>query len=384
MESRREYLIGRISDLLRSRGMKVSQPEQAFGSVKADLVCRSGSSNLLVECKAMNLYRASDFRAAIGDAILRFQRLDPAERRHGSRLMLAFLLQRMSRKAVDDLHEYAVDYLPDLQWAVIAEDGSGFAHIGEHDERRSVPPHPGALHREPIGSRASLFSPNNQWLFKVLLLSGMDPRYWGGPSRRPEGIGELAEISGVPQPSVSTFVNRAEQEGFLKRGPKGFVIRHHQELLDDWSYALKNRARRAIGLRFLYPNESEEKFLRNLRSHCQKQGAVPVVVGGQLGCHLLGLGHSNVRKVRLYAAGEVEKVLSALDLVEEKSEYAQLSLLIQPARDSVFRCAVRVDHVPVCDVLQCYFDVRFSYARGREQADYLYERILQPHSEEAG
>jgi len=384
MESRREYLIERISDRLRSRGMKVSPAEpHPSGPGWADLVFGGGSSDLLVECKVMSLYRSSVFRAAIGDAILRFQHMHGAKRRRGRRLMLAILLQRMSRRAIGDLREYSREYQPDLQWAVIAEDGSGIVQSGGEEERISGPPLPGARHRDSLGSRGDLFSPNNQWLFKVPLLSGMDARYWGGPSHRPEGNGELAELSGVPQPSVSAFVRKAEREGFLKRRHGELVIRHHQELLDDWSHALKNRGRRAIGLRFLYPDEPEEEFMGKLRSYCQEQDAMPVAIGGHLGCHLLGLGRSNVRKARLYAGKAFEEVLSALDLVEDDSESSPLSLLVQPSRDSVFRCAVDVEGVPVCDVLQCYFDVRFSYARGREQADYLYERILQPHFEGA-
>lgn len=207
MESRKQYLIGRISDLLRARGLKVSQAKPPVGSVRADLVCLSGSSELLVECRAMSLYRASDFRAAIGDAILRFRHERGAKRGRRSSLILAFLLRRMSHKAEGDLREYAGEYLPELQWAVLAEDGSGIVHVGDHEERVSGPLFQGVVQRDSFGSwasanwagnswmsggwasgsRASLFSPNNQWLFKIILLSGMDPRYWGGPQQRPRG-----------------------------------------------------------------------------------------------------------------------------------------------------------------------------------------------------
>jgi hypothetical protein len=359
--------------------------EQPDERVRPDMVCRSGNSELIVECKAMNLYRASDFSAAIGDAILRFQHRDRGSRPVQSRLLMAFLLQRMSRKAEEDLQEYARIYLPDLQWIILAEDGSGVIHLDEHDERVSVSPLRDAVRPEYGADRGSLFSPNNQWLFKVLLLPGMDSNYWGGPSRKPDSVSELADFAGVPQPSVSAFVSKAEQEGFLKRDSKGFVVQHHQELLDDWGYALKNRARHAIGLRFLYPSEPEEKFLRNLRSYChdRKDGrdSVRVAIGGHMGCHLLGLGRSNVRQARLYAEGGVKDVLSALDLVEGPAASAQLSLVVRPNSGFVFRGAVESNGVWVCDVLQCYFDVRFSYARGREQADYIYERVLQPHFE---
>jgi len=189
----------------------------------------------------------------------------------------------------------------------------------------------------------------------------------------------------VSQPSVSAFASKCEQEAVLKRDSRGFVLQHHQELLDDWAYALKSRSRRAIGMKSLYPGEPEENLLHKLRAHCHRRKDSPapvhVAVGGNLGCHLLGLGRSNVRQARLYAEGNAEDILSALDLVEEPGESAQLSLIVRRNGSAVFRGAVDKDGAPVCDVLQCYFDVRFSYARGKEQADYLYERILQPHFE---
>jgi hypothetical protein len=114
----------------------------------------------------------------------------------------------------------------------------------------------------------------------------MDSRYWGAPSSKP---------------SVSSFVNLAEREGFLKRESGGFVIQNCQELLDDWGFAIKSKARRAIGLRFLYPGESEEKFLHRLRLYCRNRkesaNSVLVAVGGHLGCNLLGLGRSNMRQM---------------------------------------------------------------------------------------
>ena len=100
-----------------------------------------------------------------------------------------------------------------------------------------------------------------------------------------------------------------------------------------------------------------------------------------MGCHLLGIGRSNMRHVRLYAEGGIKELLSAFDLVEEPEALAQLSLIVRPQNGSALRGAVDVDALWVCDVLQCYLDVRFSYARGKEQADYMYERILQPYFE---
>ena len=369
MESRQQYLIDKISNIMQSRGLRNYREAGNDKGPRADLVFHEGNSELFVECKAMNLYRAADFRAVIGDAILRFRHNKPNACSAKERLMIAFLMQRMSRKAEADLKEYAHNYFPGLQWIILAEDGSGVIHLGEQEERVSVAPLEDRIHRDHGADRGSLFSPNNQWLFKVLLLSGMDSKYWGGPSKRPNSVSELANVAGVPQPSVSSFVKMAKQEGFLKEDGKGFLVQHHQELLDDWGHALKNRMRYAKGLRSVYPNEPVDNILLKLRSYCRNSHndsvSVRIALGGHMGCHLLGLGRSNMQQVRLYAEGGVKGLLSALDLVEEPEAAAQIVLVVQPKNASVFRGAVEVDGVRVCDILQCYFDVRFSYARGK-------------------
>lgn len=173
---------------------------------------------------------------------------------------------------------------------------------------------------------------------------------------------------------------------YYRYDPKNsFVIQNHQELLDDWGYALKNKMSKAIGLRHLYPDEQEEIFLKKLRNYYRSGAANvksgPIAVGGHLGCQLLGLGRSNVRQARLYSDRSIEDLLQALDLVIDKSESPQMSLVVQAGDKPVLRSVVQANGIPVCDILQCYFDIRFSYARGKEQSDYIYEHILQPHFE---
>ena len=42
------------------------------------------------------------------------------------------------------------------------------------------------------------------------------------------------------------------------------------------------------------------------------------------------------------------------------------------------------DGLCVCDILQCYLDVRGSRARGQEQADYIADNILLPYFRSEG
>jgi hypothetical protein len=73
--------------------------------------------------------------------------------------------------------------------------------------------------------------------------------------------------------------------------------------------------------------------------------------------------------------------MDALELVPAADGAVSLALIADDLPDSVHRGCVMVEGVPVADALQCYLDVRPSYARGREQADFIFERVLRPHFE---
>jgi len=112
-------------------------------------------------------------------------------------------------------------------------------------------------------------------------------------------------------------------------------------------------------------------------------GTGEVVVGGHRACHLLALGRSNIESVRLYVDGAAE-ALKRLDLVGTDEDPAILEIVEPKAKDSVFKGSARADGLPVADVLQLYLDLRSSPARGIEQSDFLFERVLEPHFRESG
>ena len=240
--------------------------------------------------------------------------------------------------------------------------------------------------RIPAGpNRAGLFSPKSQWLWKLLLMPGMDRRYWGGPQQKPRSVNELAELSHVSQPSVSSFISRAEEAGFVRRVSSGFVVERHLELLEDWVYAIKHGRREELPLQFVYPDESEEQWLKKVRSFCQpperEHSIPPLVIGSHLACHLAGFGRSNVRLPWLHANGKQAEIMAALDLADADSGSARLFLVVPSSPESVWGGFVWADGVPLGDILQCYLDVRLSHARGMEQAELIMDRILRPHFE---
>jgi hypothetical protein len=384
---KQQYLLDRVKAWLGEKGYKFGHsPDNMASSLDfAAAFKKQGDVPLIVEVRIMNAYRSREFRALVGDAILRNLHGDSGSKGEG-RLLLAVLLKRMSPIVVKDLQDYAKRYLPSLNWLVMDEFGQGNACLDSHEESFALPD---ALRRQVDNrmsvSRGNLFSPKNQWLLKILLLAGLDRRYWGGPSRLPQSINELASISGVSQPSVSVFVMNAERAGFLKRSRDGFQILRCQELLDEWFYAVKNRRHSEIGVRSLYGEEPGEVFSSKIRAFCQKavnEGAGPaLVVGHHLACHLLKLGRSNVRFAKIYANRPVEGIMSALDLARDESADPQMILAVPPVSQPVLAGHVGCEGIPVCDVLQCYLDVRSSLARGNEQAEFILEKILMPHFE---
>jgi hypothetical protein len=384
MERREEYLVGLLDSVLRKRGYG-RRSEPVVGPLeRIDAAYRHpGGGGLIVECKRPHRYRAEEFRGLVGDAILRFQKAAPPA--PGGRLMLAFLLARMSRNAERDLREYAGRFMPELQWLLLAEDGRGRMRLDGRDEDVEADEPLRRCDDAPVGlSRAGLFSPNAQWLWKLLLMPGIDARYWGGPQQRPGSINELAGLARVSQPSVSSFISRAEAEGFVGRLRSGFAVHRHRELLDDWVHAVKHGRKEVQPLRFVYPDEPEEKWLGKLRSFCGPQGGPsrpPLVVGSHLACHLLGMGRSNVRLPWLHAGGKPAEIMAALDLAPAERGEGRVSLVVPSSPASVFGGLVWADGVPVCDALQCYLDVRLSAARGLEQSEAIMDRILRPHFE---
>lgn len=377
MRSVAEKLESRVDDVLRRAGFKPADRQR-----ECALYLRNGDC-YAVEAKSVSLYRSSDFRAMIGDAILRFRVSSPS-----APLLLAVRFGRMGGRAEADLLEYAKSYAPDLCWLLIPDKGDAILHLaGQVDQaiQCDIPADSNSVPKQVSGSR-SLFSPKSQWLWKLLMMPGIEGRYWNGCESRPRSVSELAMLSGVSQPSVSSFLGRAERLGFVKRDAGRLTVINHRELLEDWVYASKHMRRQVFGVRPLYKEPSDEALLRQIREYCsrsqQDKAVPPVVVSSHLACHLLGLGRSNQRTAQLHVAGSsVSEVMEALDLVPAAERQATLEIVNDGLSDSVHRGCVRVDGVPVADALQCYLDVRLSHARGYEQSEYIYDRVLRPHFE---
>lgn len=374
MNDKKEYLLNQLSGWLREQGLQPQMMPSGYDPLRPDMMVDCESGQVVVEVKVAHAYRSKVFPALVGDAILRARYANPQ-----AALLLAFLLNKINSKAVEDIERYADQFCPDLSWFLLDESGSGIVSL--HGVRSEIAVESYVGGRSPVSApspvRGGLFSPSNRRLLRMLLLPGIDARYWGGPYERPDGVGNLAQACGVSQPKASAFLKLFEGTGYVRREKGALMVIRHEELLDEWFFALKQERHCLAPVRSMY-GDSADKVVERLRTRHSAKDKPDIVVGHHLGCHLHGLGRSSAKSAMLYIGEHVDSVMRQLDLVGDASDSPGL-WLVQRDYEAVRQGAVMVDGIQVCDILQCYLDVRGSKARGREQADYIAENILLPH-----
>lgn len=374
MNSKEQYLLDSVSRWLAKQGFESQSEPSGYAPLRPDLIVNGPSGSLVVESKVAHAYRSKVFPALVGDAILRARHAEPQPG-----FLLAFLLRKLNKKAVSDVERYAQEFCPELNWFLLDERGEGVAELsGVRLEFSLAPYSHGVAARSGASSvRGGLFSPGNRHLLKMLLLPGIDPRYWGGPEVRPGAVVKLAKACGLSQPKASSFVKQFEEAGYIRRVEGALKVVRHEELLEDWYFALKQERGDLHPVRSMY-GDPLEKIMSRIKSRYRQRNKPDVVVGSHYACHAHGIGRSSVMSGMLYVGASGASVMEALDLVDDESGSAAVWLVSRDF-EAVRLGSVVADGLPVCDILQCYLDVRGSRARGQEQADYIAENILLPH-----
>ena len=382
------FAASKVQGALIDLGFVIEREPVVEGGQRADLLARRGDQSYLVEVKHQAPFRRAQFLGAVAHGILEL--LDWGKRAPECKPLLAVWVERAKPNAAPEFEAYLRQHAPDLDWLIV--DAKGWRKWKIGDDQGEA----GGKGREDIHGLSSLpaksnpFAPRNQWMLKLLLLPGLDERYWGGPSRQPASISALAEAAQVAKSHAWNLVALLERSGSLRRQGDHFLFPGLRRLLEDWCAFVRLRPDKVIGAKPVHPERKPDKAVARLLARLARRplavaepGAAEVVVGGHRACHLLALGRSNIESVRLYVDGAAE-ALKRLDLVGTDEDPAILEIVEPKAKDSVFRGSARSDGLPVADVLQLYLDLRSSPARGVEQSDFLFERALEPHFRKSG
>ena len=269
-------------------------------------------------------------------------------------------------------------YAPNLWWLVADGHGSLVAHLPSGDEEEI-----GDLHspRSGYASAKLSFGDLDQWLLKVLLFARPQAAGWGGPRGPIRNLAQLAKLAAVSPPLVYRWAAAMERSGYLaKRMGRVPVLANLDALLGEWRGRYRVSDNNPIPCSSVFGEHADEsfrdEFLNRLRH--LSDSAPPCALTGHQACRLYHLKHSDARSIHLYYSGEPSVLMEALQLVPSDNPAAPVVLLQPRHRRSVFGGVSRLDDVPVCDILQVYLDLYHLPDRGREQADFVYERILAP------
>jgi len=379
-----------VADLFRRAGWEVLRQPQVQG---ADLIIVSGDRRYVVELKRSSEGRRDRLIPLLSQAILQVQAAK--QRLPKSAVPVAVIAaNRIPNSVAEQLKEFAKQHAPDVAVGIIDLEGfrafQGFG-LERFNAERAVP----SLASLPQSRLpVHLFSDLNQWMLKVLLAPRISESLLSAPRERYQSAAHLARAAGVSVMSASRFVRQLSNEGFLDDRKGRLRLVRLEELLERWRAASQNSVRE-IHARWiirggktqlrsaagLYASRMDQKSVSLKRSGKPQRISSPprICVGLFAAAELLGIGFVRGVAPHLYLERVDPEALKQLGLSLENAERnPDVQLRIPENRQSIFRPAVRHAGVPVSDIVQLWLDVASHPARGKEQAEQIWKKVLGP------
>jgi hypothetical protein len=368
----------------RKAGWKV---QSESGSGRADLLLRRGQHQYAAELKFGAESRRDRLIPLLAAAILESQ----ADARDSRARPLALVsASRLSEAVMRELFDYALRVAPDVAVGFVDLEGRVEMRGAELEELDRRPKASVALKRPAVADQPlDPFSDLNQWMLKVLLAHRLPAELLKAPRAHAANGAQLAAVANVSAPSASRLLRHLNDRGFLDEFAPLRLVRV-QELLRQWKAAYV-RPPRELKMRWLIPGKPDQ-LLQALRRYEARRHAHDDPDKSPRGNRLpraclalfsaadaLGLGH--VRGVPQYVYLERPDMvaLEAIGLVKANvNDAVQVVVRIPRWRRAVFRAAVDRNGVLVSDILQLWLEVSEHPARGAEQADEIWRRVLRP------
>lgn len=389
--SRDEALEQRVADLFRRAGWKVRRPPSA-GNLRADLLAQRGEHSYVVEVKSAPEGRRDRLLPLLAQAILQARAF--AERSQEPVAPLAIVGARsVSEALVRDLDRFAQEYAPNAAVGLVDMEGfqwfrglgltpSMNAPRGRAQQRLRV--------RAPEAAISHLFSDLNQWMLKVLLAQGIPSDLLNAPRDEYRNASQLAAASNVSVMSAFRLVRQLRMEGFLDESSSVLSLVRVEELFRRWQ-SESLRPSRDVPMRWILRGDPGRQLHDALRAQApesvapaprSRRAAAPplrLCLGLFAAADALGLGFVHGVAPLVYLERLEPGVLERLGLsLDAPGVSPDIYIRIPAARESVFRGAVLRDGVPVSDVVQVWLDAGAYPARGPEQADIIYRKVLKP------
>lgn len=356
-----------LADLFEEAGWKVRGHAGDVGPSGPDLIIHRKGASYAVEVKAAAEGRSDRLIPLWSQAYL--QAVRAAGDQHPPLAVVA--APRIASNAAESVLKFAKEYAPDAAAAVI--DFAGLRLFrGRHLEGLdSEGAHLASMVRSAPSESAGLFSDLNQWMLKVLLAPELPPDLLSAPRGRYRGASQLARAANVSAMSAHRFVQQLQRDGYLHESAPHLSLVRREDLFQRWQASAMRRVRE-VPVRFLLRSNPRNELRRMLRSGERACLALFAAAEALRVGFVHGVPpHVYVRRLDSAGIAAWKSIVPA-----ERHEAPDLLLRQAPAPQSVFRGVVRVDDVPVCDILQVWLDVSSHPSRGKEQADLIRRRIL--------
>jgi len=361
-----------VSDAFKELGFLI-QAKPANGPKALHLVAERNGRRLAIRVRIALEGRRDRIEALLAQAILEV-RLLGKEHGIGTELVAIVVAPRVSYKNAQEAIAFAMKYAPDVASAVF--DLGGLRLISAQDlQGLNAEGSPPLRDTATVQLRANLFSDGNQWMLKILLASRLNrPDLLGCPVKDYKRATDLAQAAGMTTMTAFRFLELLRQEGFLDESSSRLRVVRLAELLERWRASYMQPAR-DLPVRWLLPGKPKDQLPAALHGFGKR--ACLALFGA---ANALGLGHVSGAPVYVYVDRLDSDALGRMGVVAAgPGERLDLILRRPAARTSVFGAMVEnANGLRCADILQVWLDVSAHPSRGREQADFIYRRVIGP------
>jgi hypothetical protein len=336
-------------------------------------------------------------------------------KKHDEEFLLIIKTNKVSNQIIKKVKDFLREYQAEqLNWILIDESSlmRGIyqgKELSEKDQLKSIEHRTRNIDEFKNEIQAISFSPVQQWLLKHLLLNGIqdypqntferEGDWW--PYSCNENLADykvLAKESGVSESSCFNFIKNLIQNDYLEKDKFSYRFKKIDQLFKTWLFSYMKDKRTEVYLEPIKPmntleswqNSALDVFYRYTRNSFSR-----IVMSGHMGTAGAGLSWSNEQSVIFHAlskdSNEFKGLMNELKLrFSEKTNSSiilNLNSMMYPVlqmREDVIKKVGRRDLGIFADPIQLYLDVHLHGARGNEQAEFIYNKILVRHFERWG
>lgn len=365
-------------------GAKYTEAEQSATGPKMDGEIIKDGVRYTLEVKRLSEGRTDRVIPLLSQAILQAQSYAAALK--GAKPMAVLFVEHAPESMFKKVIGFMDTYRPSAAIAIVTPEGLSLVRWnddGPCEIKPSERPTLGNLARLPgAGGTAppkvfNLFSDLNQWMLKVLLAPDIREELLNAPRNRYRSGSDLATAAQCSQMSASRLLQHLRQEGFLDEYSGALRVVRRKELFKRWRAAAM-RSSPEIPMRFTVRVAVQQQLKNLLQSD-----RIQTCLGLFSAADALGMGHVSgvppyvyVPKLPGFANDLHNPAWAMVTLYPEGAPDLIVRQAMAP--EATFKGAVRREGVLCADIIQVWLDVSNHPSRGQEQADHIYNTVLQP------